>query len=507
MQAGHPPLGPLCRHTFRLLRGELKPLLCVGVVGLGYTVWAAVFGDFIGSGAVWMAESLMPLLGAFLASRCLLPEYQSGMDGLLAGSPVSLGRLTAGRLAAAMLAAVAVTAVWLQAGSMILGSSMLLDALPAGLPSLWALSLLALTVASLFRQPAVGFAAAASLWGLDQALGYPGNPLLSLQGRHAALEFEAAYQLWGLGKGLLLLVGSLLFIGHERLLARRGRVRMRAQPAGALDALLGGSAAIVALAVLYVVSGVVAVVSYGYIHRADKTGPSWLRARVTAYGPLPVARLFGPAFVAYVSAPAGPWRGAGDLTDTRVLQLQEALERYPRSIWADAIAMELADTQRSSDVQAAARLYLSVPDRYPRSPFAVKALGKLLARRGAAMPFETSLTAAQRMVAEYPAAPEASEALDLLEQSYPYQVTPEALLQAVQAGAASAPNARRARWLAAEARATLDLGRADEADELAKQAAALGQQVLSGERRGSRSEAARAVQSAQEVIWRSGATR
>src|SRR5205823_4889019 len=164
-----------------------------------------------------------PILGAFLVAHSLAPEYRSGIGAVLACKPVSLHRVVTMRVGLAMLGALLLTVVTLAVCSIGLHPIDLGPPLLACLPSLWFLSLLALTFATLFRSALAGFAIAAGLWALDLAVGYGVHPILSLQGLHARMDLHPLAGLWLYGKLALVVVGLVLLWLHRRLLPRISR--------------------------------------------------------------------------------------------------------------------------------------------------------------------------------------------------------------------------------------------------------------------------------------------
>jgi hypothetical protein len=211
------------------------------------------------------------------------------------------------------------------------------------------------------------------------------------------------------------------------------------------------------------------MVSYAYTRRSNLPQPdlTWLRRQIGTYGPVPVARFFGPAFATYL-APAPEANGAPDLS-LRVKQLEQALLRWPGSIWADSIAFALAGDRETLDPVASAQDYFAVADRYGRSPFAPKALARIIRIEAEAVPEAGRLRAARQIIASYPRSPEVETAAERLEQHYGKDVPVDEILRARLAAADVAPAHQRPAWLLGAADAQRTLGKTTEAIALARQ--------------------------------------
>jgi hypothetical protein len=438
------------------------------------TLWMmALATDFNQRVATHIAELMAPILGAFLVAHALAPEYRSGVGAVLACKPVSLHRVVTMRVGLAMLAAALLTFVTLAVCSVGLHPIDVLSPMLASLPSLWFLSLLALTFATLFRNSLAGFSVAAGLWALDLGVGYAVHPLFSLQGLHARLDSDPlASGLWVPGKIALLAVGSALLWLHGRLLPRICR------PAERKD-ILAIAAAAAAVLVFYCVTGGSTMVVYAYTHRANLPNPDviWLRRQLKIYEPVPVARLFGPAFATYVADPP-PARTGGPLANVRVLQLRQALARWPGSMWADGIAFAVANEEQSLDERAAMADYFAAADQFGGSPFAPKALVAIVRSRSPDVPESERLRAARRIIADYPQTRESETAANLLLEHYPAEVRAEEMLGAAQAAEHAGLRFRRPGWLVTVAQMQLALGRNADARASARQARAAAQALF-----------------------------
>lgn len=453
MQAVKPRRGQLWRYNYAVLMGGgywilVLPLAASQVV----TLWMmALSTEFSQSVATGIAELMAPILGAFLVAHSMAPEYRSGIGAVLACKPVSMHRVVTMRVAIAMMLPLLLTTITLTICSVGLKPIDIGPPLLAALPPLWFLSMLALTCATLFRSAPAGFAMAAVLWALDVALGYGVNPFLSSRGLTAVFETDPLRSLWLYGKVTLVVLGTLLFWLHGRILYRVCR------PAERRD-LTRLVAAAVALMLAYCGTGAAASVSYAYAHRSrlEVSDVTWLRRQMSVYGPVPVVRLFGPAFTELVtpppsgssaSSPSAPQSGdriaAGD---ARVMQLRHALDRWPNSIWAPSIAFTVAEEQDHSDHERAALDYAAVADRFGSSPYAPKALVRVVTSTDAEVKPAQHLLAARRLVTTYAHSEEAEKGADYLLSLTGDEVKPAERLQAARVGLDVAARSRRPSW-------------------------------------------------------------
>src|SRR5205085_686842 len=224
-------------YTFKILTGSGYWVLIVPVAAMMIvSVWMmALANAFDQATADQIAELMMSILGAFLVAHSLAPEYRSSIGAVLASKPVSLHRVLTLRVALGLVAPLVLTAVPVILSSQTLKAVDFITPLSAALPSLWFLSMLALTFATLFRNPLGGFAVAAGLWALDLEVGYGMHPILSLQGLHARDLSDPLSSLWIVNKIVLLVAGTALLYLHGRLLPRVTR------PAGRADVVRMGT--------------------------------------------------------------------------------------------------------------------------------------------------------------------------------------------------------------------------------------------------------------------------
>jgi len=460
--------GRLWRYNYRILLGTgywivVLPLAASQVV----TLWMmALASDFQQVAATHIAEMMTPILGAFLVAHSLAPEYRGGVGAVLACKPVSLHRVVTMRAGLAMFAAMVLSAVTLTVCSVGLKPIDVPGPLLAALPSLWFLSMVALTFATLFRNALAGFATASALWAVDLTLGYSVHPLLSLQGYSASQGQESVGFMWPLSKALLVVVGFVLLLVHGRLLRRLYQMSDRSN-------VMRVVAATGVLLFAYCATGAMTLIGYAWVSRGKLAVGDviWLQRQLKSYGPVPVAQLFGPAFAAYVAQP--PPLSADRSRSFRQTQLQRALERWPRSIWADGIAFALGREQEGLDKPAAIEAYVRVADAYGASPFAPKALAQIL-RMEEAAPVQDRLRAARRLISEYSGHPEVDIAAALLQDQHPAIVPANELAAAAAVAAESGSPFRRPLWLMVAADLKRGAGDAAAAMELATKARTAG---------------------------------
>ncbi|HSV72946.1 MAG TPA: tetratricopeptide repeat protein [Chthonomonadales bacterium] len=372
----------LFRYNFRVLMANNWWLPVLPVAASQLTVfWNIITQPFTPALPARSVEMITPLLAAFLSAHLLSAEYQAGMGAILASKPVHIGRIVLRRLAVVMavvwtLAALSLAAYWY--GMEPYGVT---SVAAAGAVSSLYLALLALTFATWLRSPLAGFGVAALVWALDLPPGPPMNPYLSLSTLSFALQppdIASGAVLpgsWWAAKLVLLVATVVLYRAHGKLLFRLG------SPFTVLERRRAVSAAGALLAFI-VISGAGVKVAYGYAMRGslEPDDTTWFRRQFAAYGPIPVAALFGGAFRSYVGPIPSTWRlqqqneaDRWGATAQRVRDLREVVDRMPRSVWAPSASEVLARIDPPSAEEHLRR----VLERYPQSPLVPGALNRL----------------------------------------------------------------------------------------------------------------------------------
>ncbi|MFB3882481.1 MAG: tol-pal system YbgF family protein [Armatimonadota bacterium] len=445
--------------------------------------------------AVQTIELLAPILGAFLCAHVLLPE-QGKVGELVFVRPVSLERVLVLRIAAAFAFVLIVVSPVLYFYHAKVDGFPLGAALLAALPPLLFLSVLALAAASVLRHPLFGFAVAGAFWTLDLATGGYYNALVSLHSFADSLADKPMSDLWLTNKLVLTALAAVVYLW---LRSRLGQpVAPRRWRATALRSL-----AVAAIALAYFGLGAGHKLAYGIRHEAELGARShlWYQLQFRGYGPLPLARLFGPAFPLYVQTDLGP--GGLGLADAQgpilapvdLSRLHQLLQRYPRSIWADNAQLEIALhalRRRADDVRL---LIARAPGRgqpsqrlleddlrggrdeferlvadYPRSPFGPLALSQLAAIGLSELDFPLAIRSYERLIEHYPHSPDAYTAGLKLNRYYLATGQPGEALAAADIAAAAGLWDVRADALLAAGRAAQAAGRKDVARDRYEQA-------------------------------------
>ncbi|MCE5237393.1 hypothetical protein LLH23_02760 [bacterium] len=331
-------------------------------------------------------ELAAPLFAAFLCAHVLAPEYRNRLEDIVFSRPVPFARTVLARLVTMYLFLAALIAVMLLVYRVGLKSDYDLSAVVlAGLPSVFFLSMLSLAVAAVWHSPVVGFAVAGAVWAGDALLGTALNPLLTLHAYANKLaEVPAAGDDLLASKALLCLGGAVLAWIAARAVGRPASpVKWRSIARTAVAVGLG--------LLLYVGSGVAVRMQQLVALESDRTALPDLRLAhqqvFAAYGRVPVAYLFGPAYANYIGYPVR----RDFLERERVKGLQHKVDQlrtvaftYPESPWADNAYYEL--------IRAAAQV---VDDR--RAPQAGPQ-GEVINRRSA-------LQYGHELLRNYPASP------------------------------------------------------------------------------------------------------
>jgi tetratricopeptide (TPR) repeat protein len=492
-QTERPRRGSLWAYNIRILLGNTYWLIVTPLAAAQLALFwnMATATSLTAARATLTIEMLAALLGAFLCAHALAPE-QDGVGELVFVRPVSVERVLLLRLTAifAFVLVMLIPAFVVYEAKVGTFSAGL--ALLGSLPSMLALSALAMAVASATRQPLIGLAAAGTFWGIDLTVGGYLNPLVSLHGLSSYIEGRPLGDQWAVNKLALLGVGLLLYLWNRKTLGRPAAPR-RART------IAKGVVAVVALVGCYVVGGAGYKLVYGIRHEREMGlgARMWYQQQFSGYGPLPIAPLFGPAFARYMAAGTKGgsvlgWGGATALFGSGDLSaLRSLLKDYPDSIWADNAQLDVAMlTYRreapvpwlvlsyiAGDAEPARRLiqenieqataeFDRLVTRYPRSPFAALALARRAEGALSLLDFGAARTAYERLLRSYPGAKEAYRAGIALSGLYLWQGRPEEARKAAVVAAAAATWDNEADALLAQAQAVQQQGRPEEAREL-----------------------------------------
>ncbi len=426
--------GSLWAYNIRILLANSYWLIVTPVATAQLVLFwnmAVVSGSEVTS-TVETIELLAALLGAFLCAHALVPE-QGKVGELVFVRPVSLERVLVLRIAAIFAFVLIVVSPVLYFYSAKIDSFPLAAALLAALPPMLFLSVLALASASVLRHPLFGFAVAGAFWVLDLATSGYYNAIVSLHSFSDALANRPMSDLWLVNKLVLIGLAAVIYLWLRSRLGqpiapRRWRAVARR------------SVVVLVIAVAYFGVGAGYKVLYGMRHEGELGTRTrmWYQLQFSGYGPLPLARLFGPAFPLYVQADlATGGMGLGEMNrpvvaPVDVVRLQELLARYPRSIWADNAQLEIARhalreptadvglligrvAGRSDTVQrllemnlaASSRGFQTLVERYPDSPFGPLALSQLAAIALSELDFPLAIRSYERLIRDYPQAPDA----------------------------------------------------------------------------------------------------
>ncbi|MCJ7751399.1 MAG: hypothetical protein MUQ65_09950 [Armatimonadetes bacterium] len=507
-----PPRSPgLWAYNIRILLGNSYWLIITPLAAAQLVLFwnMAVVSMSSPQRAVGTVELVAPILAAFLCAHALAPE-QGKVGELVFVRPVSIERVLVLRIVAVfafvLLSMCPVLILYhLRIEAFPLGTTVL-----AALPSMLLLSVLALGIASAVHHPLLGFAAAGAFWVVDLLTNGALNPLMSLQSYAGTVSGSPFSEMWVANKLVLLGLAALLYLWIRSMLGR---------PAAPLRFRVVAARSVLALAIVfaYVVTGAGVRLGYG-LHRESQMGPRahlWYQTQFSSYGPVPVGRLFGPAFSIYVNAAAGAavngaslGSGASSVDVSRLRLLQE---RYPNSIWADNAQLLIALNALAQpavrptivisyqagrgepsvkvsgdDLNGGRAEFEALVERYPDSPFAPFALSQLAVIGLSTLDLESAISANRRLLERYPEAPEAGLAGADLSAYHLNAGEPDRALQAADVAAGLAPWDVRADALFAAARAAQTAGKLDVARDRyarAREAASdAGERAIRGER-------------------------
>ncbi len=442
-------LRALIRYNFSIVWGHTPWLIVVPVAaGMLVLFWnMALASVFTPAQAALTTECLAPALAAFLSAHLLGVEYRQRAGEITFSKPFAAGRILMLRLLAGYLLIAAMVAVMLFVYARGIGTEFPMQGvILAGIPSVLFLSMLSLTVATLFRQPAMGLMVAGLTWAVDAYGGVQIHPVLSLQGYAGWLANPdgGLADGWRLGKAILLALAGLLYVANLRLIGRPEGVRTRRKA-------LRNAAVLVGLLLLYLYTGAMAKVALGKRYEAGQPARAriWYREQFGFYGALPVARLVGRDFADYIGAggESGASADASGLFLARsqrdLARLQRVLSRSPRGRWADHALFELARAAQSSSAAGlpanAPALYRQLSEQYPESVFAPPALGALNTLSSRSGDTDTRSWACRRLVERYPESREAGPAVQSLVGELRAAGRQAEALSLVEALAAKAP--------------------------------------------------------------------
>lgn len=386
------------QYDARILLSNSYWLLVIPLVASQLVVfWHMAVAAVVRDGTVASTcELVVPLLAAFLCAHVVAPEHRNRVDELTFVRPVSILRTVILRLIALYTITVLLAAVMLFVYKVGLKQEFTLSTLAiASVPSILFLSMLSMAFASAWRTPAAGIGAALVYWAVDAAWGSGLNPLFGLHEYSVALNAREGTEqplssAWLISKGALLVMALVAAWAGGKTLGRpaapkRWRAGLRVASGAAV------------CAVVYLVTG--GLWQYSEARREAETDP--LRARqvyvdaFAAYGPLPVALMFGPSFAGYAGYLQPGGNTIASMTDQKeqvIGRLRNVAERWPESRWADDALFEVIRLRTvrdpgEEDAEKENKLSLMLSkvflDRYPTSPFAphVAARMVILARR------------------------------------------------------------------------------------------------------------------------------
>jgi len=496
-QSRRPSRGSLWAYNVRILLGNTYWLIVTPLAAAQLVLFwnMATATSLTAARATLTIEMLAAILGAFLCAHALAPE-QDGVGELVFVRPVSVERVLLLRLGAIFAFVLIVLVPAFVVYRALVDSFSIALALLGGLPSMLALSVLALAVASAARQPLIGLGTAGAFWALDLALGSYLNPLVSLHGLASSVEGRPTGELWVINKATLLGLGALLYAWNRSALGRPAAPR-RARAAAKAGLL------VVVLLACYVASGAAYKVAYGVRHEREMGFHArlWYQQQFSGYGPLPVARMLGPAFTGYLEA-QGPgearaaWGEGGALFGrVDITRLRRLVQEYPNSMWADNAQLDIAaltarrpapvpwlvishqegaqaPEQRlvQNDIPRAAAEYQTLVDRHPESPFAPLALSERAEVGLQVLDFGMAHAAYRQLVNDYPRAKEAYRAGVALSAAYLWQGDPAKALAMARVAVRVATWDGKAEALLAAARAAQADGQRADARDLYEQA-------------------------------------
>ncbi len=414
----------LFRYNFRVLLFRNWWLLVFPIAASQFTVfWNIITQRTPTVVPAQTVEMVSSLLAAFLSAHLLSAEYQSRIGAILASKPLDIGKVVRLRLVVVMSLVWALALLSMAAYYFGLGPYDIVTTAAAGISSTLFLAMLALTFATLFRNPLTGFGIAALYWALDLPSGPPINPIFTLKSLSVTLMAKDAgiglvTDRWWISKAALLIAALLLYFMHSRLVFRLGSpltIRLRRRT-------LAGAGV---MFLFYLISGASMKVAFGYTHRSELFPEDgiWFRQQFAPFGPIPVDMVFGPAFRRYIGEMPNSWRiqseGEGDLRGDTVRhhrELREVIERMPTSMWAPSAAEAYARllARKSKRLEDGLPYYIRIERDYRDSPylaFALREKSRLYADAGRT---DEAVKSYEELMQRRPDNPYKSEALHYL---------------------------------------------------------------------------------------------
>lgn len=503
----------LIRYNLRVVLANNWWLLVFPIAVSQLTVfWNIITRKFTTSLPAESAEMVTPLLAAFLCAHLLTAEYQSRVGAIIASKPLNIGKLVLFRLSAVLALVWALEMASLAAYYYGMQQYDILTPFVASIPSTLFLSMLAMTFATMFRNPMAGFGIAGLYWCLDLPPGPPVNAFLSLRSYSTFLSsvgpnLDGLVSPWWVAKALLLLGAVVLYVINGRQVFRLGT----ASTARAKLRSFGGIAGILAV---YLLSGASAKVAYGYAQRGQlqPNDGTWFRRQFGPFGPIPISVAFGPAFRRYVGDSLNSWHPQteeGDLLGDTVKhhrELREVLDHMPNSIWAPSAAELLGrlTSRQGQTVEDRVSIFQHVADRYPGSPYVDVALREIAMIYDGAEQQDLARREYEELLKRRPTSRFRSESLRYIVQNDRTHGDYVGMLKWARAWSAAAPPQEKFVALIAQAqglRATNDSAGAHEAAKEAREAAAVFLTSLrNGQVAGSASSLLRWERSAREAM-------
>ena len=452
----------LWAYNVRILLGNSYWLIITPIVVAQLVLFwnIATSGLSSAPGAAQTIEILAPILGALLCAYAVSPEH-AGVGELVFVRPISLEKLLLLRLAAIFAFVLVLLIPPLVIFRLTVTDFAVLPALLSGLVSALFLSALAMALASATRQPLLGLGVAGAFWAFDFLLGAQFNPLLTLHTYAGYLSGAPMSELWLYGKAVLLTLAAALYLWNRRLLGRPAAPRR-------VLVIVRNVVLVVAILVGYLYTGAAGKLVYLLRNEGRLGNQAWIsyQQAFRVYGPLPVPWLFGPVFPQYLQAELGrtPPLLTSAVQSAQVRKRMElVVEKYPRSLWADNAAFELArarshapapqsltilryqahqePTQEvvESGESGMAEALLAFAQHYPRSPFAPIALSQRAQVGERLLDFDLTVDSYRRLVADCLTSEQSAKAGLTLAELYLKEGKYDAALAAAKVAAETAP--------------------------------------------------------------------